>query len=378
MSKSTQPHRKSGDWYGKVQWSNLQTEQVAGLMMFDSKVATLIFKYNACLRSCSKEFRTRVHFTYSLLVLHWRPVRLKIVLDVPGQCLVVHDPLSHLANVTHGGNCLFWELAIRSLTGKHHNIRAIQNCVQDLHHAAQFGSMSMWINVDQCGSMWIMWIMWLWFKTTDLLILLDPRKFEARTWFLMVLVCPWLSWNATEINKDFSCSRLTSVASARVGRGARSMESNIWVAVTTNLPQNFNQFAVAGQNWSQQLRNWSPVTPSHLSDYTCWWSSSWEQIDRKSHGTCPFSAGALHQTHFFNVNFHTHVTTCSCFRATNEFFFLLWSHWDQVTSNHDSISGFDDWVDIVDSFLVLNLPERIVRHRILRFFSCQTQKTSKT
>ena len=33
------------------------------------------------------------------------------------------------------------------------------------------------------------------------------------------------------------CSQLTSVASARVGRGTRSIESNIWVAVTTNLPR---------------------------------------------------------------------------------------------------------------------------------------------
>mmetsp|Transcript_30748 Transcript_30748/g.66255 ORF Transcript_30748/g.66255 Transcript_30748/m.66255 type:complete len:328 (-) Transcript_30748:541-1524(-) len=52
--------------------------------------------------------------------------------DFQIQCLVVHHPLSHLANVTHGCNCLFRELATGSLAGEHHNIRAIQNCVQDI------------------------------------------------------------------------------------------------------------------------------------------------------------------------------------------------------------------------------------------------------
>ena len=39
--------------------------------------------------------------------------------------LVVHYPFSHLANVTHGGNCLLREFAACSFTGKHHHICAI-------------------------------------------------------------------------------------------------------------------------------------------------------------------------------------------------------------------------------------------------------------
>mmetsp|Transcript_47490 Transcript_47490/g.78375 ORF Transcript_47490/g.78375 Transcript_47490/m.78375 type:complete len:328 (-) Transcript_47490:563-1546(-) len=52
--------------------------------------------------------------------------------DAKVESLVVHHPLSHLANVTHGCNCLFRELATGSLAGEHHNIRAIQNGVQDI------------------------------------------------------------------------------------------------------------------------------------------------------------------------------------------------------------------------------------------------------
>ena len=148
------------------------------------------------------------------------------------------------------------------------------------------------------------------------------------------------------------CSRLTSVASARVGRGARSMESNIWVAVTTNLPEianpniNLRGFLIAIKQGP--CHN---LTPSctikmplrlHLlmiiflrrnREYASWCLSSWcwgvstavqtwtqfysllwllWWVLRKLFKITDIisAAAALHQTDFLNVDFHAQVTTC--------------------------------------------------------------------
>ena len=46
--------------------------------------------------------------------------------------LVVDDPFPHLANMSHSGDCMFWEFPAGGLTGQHHNICAIQNRIQHL------------------------------------------------------------------------------------------------------------------------------------------------------------------------------------------------------------------------------------------------------
>ncbi len=92
-------------------------ERKAGLMKLASSVATLIFKYKAC--RCQNIHTLRQAKVF-LVGLRQKQGSARAL---PG--LVVHCSLSHLANMTHGGNRLLREFAAGSFTGKHHDICAI-------------------------------------------------------------------------------------------------------------------------------------------------------------------------------------------------------------------------------------------------------------